>query len=108
MINDEKRKKVAEQILKYGWIEATPENIKAYMDGFEMERNHSFNETGISGDEYIQRLAEHSQYPIHIVTNREIMEADIENSITSRDLKNATGILQSLQKENDIEEKGEK
>ena len=31
---DEKRKKLAEQILKSGWIEATPENLKAYLDGF--------------------------------------------------------------------------
>lgn len=34
MIADEKRKKVAEQILKYGWIEASPENIKRYLDMF--------------------------------------------------------------------------
>ena len=36
MIIDEKRRKVAEHILKYGWIEATPENIKMYLDGFIM------------------------------------------------------------------------
>lgn len=33
-LKDERRKEVAEQVLKYGWIEATPENIKKYMDMF--------------------------------------------------------------------------
>lgn len=33
---DEKRKKVAEMILKQGWIEATEENIKHYFDGFAL------------------------------------------------------------------------
>ena len=105
MIADEDRKKVAEQILRYGWIEATPENIKAYMDGFEMARNHSFDETGISGDEYVYRLTEHSQFPIHIVTSREIVEADIENSITT---ENETGVINFLHSVQNIEEKREK
>ena len=34
MLRDEKSRKVAEQILKYGYIEATPENLKTYMDGY--------------------------------------------------------------------------
>lgn len=33
-INNEQRKTLAEQILRYGWIEATPENVKQYMDMF--------------------------------------------------------------------------
>lgn len=33
-VNSEERKKIAEQVLRYGWIEATPENIKKYMDIF--------------------------------------------------------------------------
>ncbi len=33
-VNSEERKKIAEQVLRYGWLEATPENIKKYMDMF--------------------------------------------------------------------------
>ncbi len=33
MIMDEKRKKIAEELLQKGYIEATPENLKAYLDG---------------------------------------------------------------------------
>lgn len=58
MSYDEQRKILTEHILKYGWIEATPENIKAYMDGFEMGKRKSFEETGISAEEYIKRLKE--------------------------------------------------
>ena len=64
MLTDPKRKDVALQILKYGWIEATSENIKAYMDGFEMARMKSFEETGTSPEEYIGRLVAHKQFPI--------------------------------------------
>ena len=72
MLSDEKKKAVAEQLLKYGWIEATPENIKAYMDGFEMAQRTrktgiiNYEDTGISSDEYIRRLAEHKDFPINI------------------------------------------
>lgn len=34
MLEDEKRKRVAEQILKQGYIELTEENLKLYLDGF--------------------------------------------------------------------------
>ena len=64
MLTDPKRKDVAQQILKYGWTEATPENIKAYMDGFEMARIKRFEEIGTSPEEYIERLVVHKQFPI--------------------------------------------
>lgn len=92
MINDELRKCVAEQILKNGWIEATPENIKAYMDGFEMGKRRSFEETGISAEEYIKRFSEHETYPIHIVTTRQVGEKVSNNGFT--------GINEVLQGEN--------
>ena len=66
MLTDKKREGVARQILKYGWIEATPENIKAYMDGFEMARMKSFENTGTSPDEYIGRLVAHKEFPIRM------------------------------------------
>lgn len=66
MLTDKKREGVARQILKYGWIEATPENIKAYMDGFEMARMKSFEDTGTSPDEYIGRLVAHKEFPIRM------------------------------------------
>ena len=74
MLTDKKREGVARQILKYGWIEATPENIKAYMDGFEMARMKSFEDTGTSPDEYIGRLVAHKEFPIRMAgyNNQEI------------------------------------
>ncbi len=36
MLMDEMRKKVAAKLLKDGWIKATPEVLKAYMDGFAL------------------------------------------------------------------------
>lgn len=36
MMLDPERKRVAETILKRGWIKATPNNFKAYMDGFAL------------------------------------------------------------------------
>lgn len=100
MINDESRKRVAEQILKYGWIEATPENIKAYMDGFEMGKRKSFEETGISAEEYIKRLNEHEIHPIHIVTPRQIVEAGIDNNIATENIEQASTLIESLEIEN--------
>lgn len=96
MIADEERKKVAEQILKYGWIEATPENIKAYMDGFEMAKRKSFEETGITSEEYLKRLSENENHPIHIVTPRQIIEADIQNEISLGEIGNAEALVTNL------------
>ena len=56
MIANDERKKVAEQILIKGWIEATPENLKYYLDGFIMADRKSFDETGISYEEYVKML----------------------------------------------------
>ena len=45
MLMDDKRKEVAIKILKDGYIEATEENIKAYLDGFAISfRNALFYE----------------------------------------------------------------
>ncbi len=101
MINDESRRRVAEQILKYGWIEATPENIKAYMDGFEMGKRKSFEETGISAEEYIKRLNEHETNPIHIVTPRQIVEAGIDKNIATENMEQAGSLMESLAIENE-------
>ena len=88
MLNNKTREKVAKQLLKYGWIEATPENIKAYMDGFEMGQRKSLEETGISPEEYIRRLAENEKCPIHIISTSEISMAGIESEITIDDVTN--------------------
>lgn len=101
MINDESRRRVAEQILKYGWIEATPENIKAYMDGFEMGKRKSFEETGISAEEYIKRLNEHETNPIHIVTPCQIVEAGIDKNIATENMEQAGSLMESLEIENE-------
>ena len=101
MINDESRRRVAEQILKYGWIEATPENIKAYMDGFEMGKRKSFEETGISAEEYIKRLNEHETNSIHIVTPRQIVEAGIDKNIATENMEQADSLMESLAIENE-------
>ena len=100
MVNDETRRSVAKQILRYGWIEATPENVKAYMDGFEMGKRKSFDETGISAEEYIKRLSEHETRPIHIVTPRQIVEAGIDANITTDDIEQVSTLIENLEKEN--------
>ena len=96
MINNESRKSVAEQLLKYGWIEATPENIKAYMDGFEMGKRKSFEETEISAEEYMQRFNEHEKNPIHIITPRQILKAGIKESITAEDVEQTSQFFEGL------------
>ena len=99
MLTEKSRKHVAEQILKYGWIEATPENIKAYMDGFEMARMKSFEDTGISADEYIKRLTTHKDFPISI------SEGGVETSQVSLQdaIKKFTEQEGQLEAENDLE-----
>lgn len=69
MMNNKKRSEVANQILMYGWIEATPENIKAYMDGFTMAERESFEETGITAKEYIEMLKSNKDNPINVISN---------------------------------------
>ena len=101
MLNDESRRGVAEQLLKNGWIEATPENIKAYMDGFEMGKRKSFEETGISAEEYIRRLNEHETSPIHIVTPRQMVEAAIDTNMAVEDIEQAGSLIESLSIENE-------
>ena len=56
MIMDEKRKEVAQTILQRGWIEATPENIKAYLDGFAMANQKDDAEVHITGEEYLSEI----------------------------------------------------
>ena len=48
MLMDEMRRKVAEKLLRDGWIKATPEVVKAYMDGFALSFRSGlyYEETG--------------------------------------------------------------
>ena len=101
MIADEKRKDVAEQILREGWVEATPENLKAYMDGFEMAKVESFEETGISAEEYMKRLTEHDTHPIHIVTPRQMVEAAIHYDIAVEDVEQCSSLVENLSIKNE-------
>lgn len=65
MIMDDTRRKVAEKILKDGWIKVTPEVLKAYMDGFALSfRNGLYYEntndfsfsTNYTAEDYIRFL----------------------------------------------------
>lgn len=107
MIQDEKRRKVAEQILKYGWIEATPENLKAYMDGFEMARKQSLEETNISPEEYVKKLEETKPWPIHIVTSREICNVGEESRIWMSKIYEGAKELEMLEATKESIEKGD-
>ena len=99
MLTDKKREGVARQILKYGWIEATPENIKAYMDGFEMARMKSFEDTGTSPDEYIGRLVAHKEFPISMAGyNNQGIDMTLEQAI--EEFKKNGGKLQEEKDEN--------
>ncbi len=48
MLMDEMRRSVAEKLLKDGWIKATPQVLKAYMDGFALSFRNGlyYEETG--------------------------------------------------------------
>lgn len=96
MVSNEKRKGVAEQILREGWVEATPENLKAYMDGFEMAKRKSFEETGISAEEYMKILTEHNTHPIHVVTPRQMIEAAIHFDISLEDVEQCSSLIENL------------
>ena len=99
MLTDKKREGVARQILKYGWIEATPENIKAYMDGFEMARMKSFENTGTSPDEYIGRLVAHKEFPIRMAGyNNQGIDMTLKQAI--EELEKNGGKLQEEKDEN--------
>ena len=78
----------------------TPENLKAYMDGFEMASKKSFEETGISAEEYIERLINHNTHPIHIVTPRQMVEAAIDTNMAVEDIEQAGTLMESLSLEN--------
>ena len=60
MLADEQRKKFAEQLLKYGYIEATPENLKLYLDGFVLadRKSKESDRTDITPEEYQQKIAD--------------------------------------------------
>lgn len=98
MLKDNKSRQFVTKLLKYGFIEATPENLKAYMDGFEMARRKSFEETGISAEEYIKMLTEDGTIPIHIITSREIVELDIMKKMTLEEVKKAGILIENLEK----------
>ncbi len=89
MLTDKKRQTVAEQILKYGWIEATPENIKSYMDGFKMAQMKSFEDTGISPEEYINKLVVHREFPIKMAGyNNEKEDISLEQAMKEFEERN--------------------
>ena len=85
MVADEKRRKVAEQILKNGWIEATPETLKCYLDGFIMADRKSFDETGISYEEYMEML----QTKVKNITTQDLAKLDKQSVITQSEIKDA-------------------
>ena len=99
MLNDENRKDVAERILKNGWIEATPQNIKSYMDGFVMAARGSFDDIEITAEEYLERINNNSDVPIHIITKREIVEASIDRKIAQEKNENIENLFENLSKE---------
>ena len=98
MLKDNKSRQFVTQLLNYGFIEATPENLKVYMDGFEMARRKSFEETGISAEEYIKMLTEDGTIPIHIITSREIVELDIMKKMTLEEVEKAGILIKNLEK----------
>ena len=65
-----------------------------------MGKRKSFEETGISAEEYIKRLNEHEIHPIHIVTPRQIVEAGIDNNIATENIEQASTLIESLEIEN--------
>lgn len=66
------------------------------MDGFEMAKRKSFEETGISGEEYIKKLAEHETHPIHIVTPHQMIEAAIDANVAVEDIEQVGLLMESL------------
>lgn len=101
MINDQFRRSVAKHILKQGWIEATPENLKAYMDGFEMGQRNSLNEPykDIPPEEYIRRMKTHKKTPINIITSKEIVELGRNRKLNSNKLEEAALLIEGLENE---------
>lgn len=95
MVADEERRKVAKQILKNGWIEATPENLKAYLDGFVMADRRNFGETGISYEDYVEMLKKDET--IKFFTHSEIAELDKQEKITQGEIIEADKLLLQLQ-----------
>lgn len=55
-LNDEKRKNVAEHVLKYGFVEATPGNLKIYMDTFIEAIAKDKNIKFPSEEDYIEKI----------------------------------------------------
>ena len=75
MLQTEQGKEVAKSLLTLGYVKATPENLKIYLDSFEMARRRSSKETGISAAEYMNRLAADSKMPENSITPSQIIEA---------------------------------
>jgi len=62
MLVDDQRKAFAEQLLKQGFVEATPENLKMYFDGFVLAdaKSKENDVTNIKSEDYQQKLDEAS------------------------------------------------
>ena len=60
MLADEQRRSLSEQLLKYGFIEATPENLKMYLDGFVLadRKCKESDRTNITPEEYQKKIVD--------------------------------------------------
>ena len=93
MIMSDDRKNVAEKILKDGWIEATPENIKAYLDGFVMANNRSHEPTGITYEEYASKLVEKGIIGKSNITGSDFARLERNENLTTSELNEVDRIL---------------
>lgn len=83
MMMDERRKQIAEEILVNGFIECTPEVVKAYLDGFIVSgRNalyyESLGKTHITKEDFVPSYT-YEEYMNAIVNNVPLPESDITN-----------------------------
>ena len=75
---------------------------KMYLDAKEVIEEVKYrsrkktNSTGISAEEYVRKTDEHEVYPIHVVTSRQIVDAGIDNNISTEDTEQAGELIHSL------------
>ena len=83
MMMDERRKEIAEELLVNGFIECTPEVVKAYLDGFIVSgRNalyyESLGKTHLTKEDFVPSYT-YEDYMNAIVNNIPLPESDITN-----------------------------
>lgn len=83
MLEDEKRKKVAEQILKQGYIELTEENLKLYLDGFVLAAGKGMNIETPTIERYRKILIKRQmvQYENKVYKSQEFSDEDSKKYI---------------------------